>query len=195
MAVALPIAPWRLSPSSITVQQTQGEISQVREAVCTSCADSDDAPSASGYFWSPSHGGESMRCVNARAIHIGADELVWPGHAHLCRLHSCRDTLARMTRLAHAAGIQEQHWLAGTQATCATMAETIKHGATALAPDRLLVVTFSGHTEWNHDQAFWCLHDSLFPLGEMAACLARCSRPGCDSAPLWWKRPAVPSLE
>jgi hypothetical protein len=113
-----------------------------------------------------------MKHVNARAIHIGADELAWPGHAHLCRLHSCRDTLARMTRPAHAAGIQEQHWLAGTQATCAAVAETLERGATTLAPDGLLVVTFSGHTEWNHDQAFWCLHDGKFPLGEMAACLA-----------------------
>jgi hypothetical protein len=113
-----------------------------------------------------------MRCVHARAIHIGADELVWPGHAHLCRLHSCRDTLARMTRLAHAAGIQEQHWLAGKQATCAAVAETIEHGATALAPDGLLVVTFAGHTEWDHAQAFWCLHDGKLPLGKMAACLA-----------------------
>ena len=77
-----------------------------------------------------------------------------------------------MTRLARAAGIQEQRWLAGTQATCAAVAETIARGATALAPDGLLVVTFSGHTEWTHDQTFWCLHDGELPLGEMAACLA-----------------------
>lgn len=113
-----------------------------------------------------------MQRVNARAIHIGADELAWPDHAHLCRLRSCRDTLARMTRLAHAAGIREQHWLAGTQATCATVAETLAHGATVLAPEGLLVVTFSGHTVRHHDQTFWCLHDGEFPLGALAACLA-----------------------
>ena len=113
-----------------------------------------------------------MRRVHARAIHIGADALAWPGHAHLCALSSCRDTLTRMTRLAHAAGIQEQRCLAGTQATCAAVAETIAHGATALAHDGLLVVTFSGHTEWKHDQTFWCLHDGEFPLGELAAGLA-----------------------
>jgi hypothetical protein len=113
-----------------------------------------------------------MRHEHARAIHIGADELVWPGHAQLCRLHSCRDTLARMTRLSHAAGIREQHWLAGTQATCATVTETLAHGATALAPDGLLVVTFAGHTERKHDQTFWCLHDGDLPLDEMATCLA-----------------------
>src|SRR5438874_1833357 len=83
---------------------------------------------------------------------LAADELAWPGHTHLCRLHSCRDTLTRMTRLARAAGIQEQRCLAGTQATCAAVAETIARGATALAHDGLLVVTFSGHTEWKHDQ-------------------------------------------
>ena len=37
-----------------------------------------------------------MRRVNTRAIHIGADELDWPGHAHLCVLRSCRDTLAHL---------------------------------------------------------------------------------------------------
>jgi hypothetical protein len=114
-----------------------------------------------------------MKRVHARAIHIGADELAWSGHAHLCRLYSCRDTLARMTRLAYLAGVREQHWLAGTQATCAAVMEALEHGVTALAPDGLLVVTFSGHTEWNHDQAFWCLHDGELQLGEMAACLAR----------------------
>ena len=113
-----------------------------------------------------------MRRVNARAIHIGADELAEPGHAHLCVLRSCRDTPARMTRLAHAAGIQEQHWLAGTQATRAAVAETLAHGATTLAPDGLLVVTFAGHTVRHHDQTFWCLHDGEFQLGELAACLA-----------------------
>ena len=87
-------------------------------------------------------------------------------------LCSGRDTLARLTRLARAAGIQEQRCLAGTQATCAAVAETIARGATALAHDGLLVVTFAGHTEWTHDQTFWCLHDGELPLGEMAACLA-----------------------
>jgi hypothetical protein len=110
--------------------------------------------------------------VNTLAIHIGADELAWPGHAHLCVLRSCRDTLVRMTRLAGAAGIQEQRCLSGTQATRAVVAETIAHGATALDHDGLLVVTFSGHTVRHHDQTFWCLHDGEFPLGEMAACLA-----------------------
>ena len=113
-----------------------------------------------------------MRRVHARAIHIGADELAWPGHAHLCGLRSCRDTLARMTRLTHAAGIREQHWLAGTQATRAAVTETLAHGATALAHAGLLVVTFSGHTVRHHDQTFWCLHDGELPLGELAACLA-----------------------
>jgi hypothetical protein len=113
-----------------------------------------------------------MRHVNAQAIHIGADALTWPGHAHLCVLRSCRDTLARMTRLAHAAGIREQHWLAGTQATCAAVAETLAHGAGTLAPDGLLVVTFSGHTVRKHDQTFWCLQDGELQLGEIAACLA-----------------------
>jgi hypothetical protein len=113
-----------------------------------------------------------MRRVNARAIHIGADELASPGHAHLCRLHSCRDTLARMTRMAHAAGIREQHWLAGTQATRAAVAETLTRGTTALAPAGLLVVTFSGHTVRHHDQTFWCLHDGEILLGELATCLA-----------------------
>jgi hypothetical protein len=47
-----------------------------------------------------------MRRVNTLAIHLGADALAGPGHAHLCVLRSCRDTQARMTRLAHAAGIQ-----------------------------------------------------------------------------------------
>ena len=113
-----------------------------------------------------------MRRVNARAIHIGADALAWPGHAHLCVLSSCRDTLARMTRLAHAAGVRDQYWLAGTQATCAAVMETLAHGATALAPDGLLVVTFAGHTERKHDQTFWCLHDGELPLDAMATCLA-----------------------
>jgi hypothetical protein len=113
-----------------------------------------------------------MRRVNTRAIHIGADELAWPGHAHLCVLRSCRDTLARMTRLAHAAAIQEQHWLAGTQATCAAVAETIECGATTLAHGGLLVVTFSGHTVRHHDQTFWCLHDGELPLDDLAARLA-----------------------
>jgi Caspase domain len=113
-----------------------------------------------------------MRRVNARAIHIGADALAWPGHAHLCVLHSCRDTLARMTRLVHTAGIREQHWLAGRQATCAAVAETLAHGASTLAPDGLLVVTFSGHTMRHDDQTFWCLHDGEFQLGALAACLA-----------------------
>jgi len=113
-----------------------------------------------------------MQRVNALAIHIGADDLAWPGHAHLCVLRSCRDTLAHMTRLAHAAGIREQRCLAETQATYAAVTEALERGTTTLAPDGLLVVTFSGHTEWNHDQAFWCLYDSKFPLGEMAACLA-----------------------
>jgi hypothetical protein len=113
-----------------------------------------------------------MRRVNTRAIHIGADELDWPGHAHLCVLRSCRDTLARMTRLAHAAAIQEQHWLAGTQATCAAVAETIECGATTLAHEGLLVVTFSGHTVRHHDQTFWCLHDGELPLDDLAARLA-----------------------
>ncbi len=113
-----------------------------------------------------------MRRVHARAIHIGADALAWPGHAHLCVLRRGRDTLTRMTRLTRAAGIQEQHCLAGTQATRAAVAETIAHGATALAHDGLLVVTFSGHTVRHHDQTFWCLHDGELQLGEMAACLA-----------------------
>jgi hypothetical protein len=112
-----------------------------------------------------------MKRVNALAIHIGADELAWPGHAHLCVLRSCRDTMARLTRLTHAAGIWEQHWLAGTQATRAAVAETIERGATALAPAGLLVVTFSGHTVRHHDQTFWCLHDGELPLGELATCL------------------------
>src|SRR5712691_10217578 len=111
-----------------------------------------------------------MRRVNARAIHIGADALAWPGHAQLCVLRSCCDTLTRMTRLAHAAGIQEQRCLAGTQATRAA-AETIAHGASTLAHDGLLVVTFSGHTVRKHDQTFWCLQDGELPLGALAACL------------------------
>lgn len=113
-----------------------------------------------------------MRRVHTRAIHIGADELAWPGHAQLCRLRSCRDTLARMTRLAHAAGVREQHWLAGTQATRAAVAETLAHGATALNDDGLLVVTFAGHTVRKDDQTFWCLHDGELPLGALAACFA-----------------------
>ena len=113
-----------------------------------------------------------MRHVHALAIHIGADVLAWPGHAHLGVLHSCRDTLTRMTRLTRAAGLQEQRWLVGTQATCAAVVETITHGATALAPKGLLVVTFAGHTVRHHDQTFWCLHDGELPLGEVAACFA-----------------------
>jgi general stress protein CsbA len=120
-----------------------------------------------------------MRRVQARAIHIGADALAWPGHAHMSVLRGCRDTLTRMMRLARAAGIQEQRCLAGTQATCAAVAETIACEATALAPDGLLVVTFSGHTEWKHDQTFWCLHDGEIPLGEMAACLAGAAASAC----------------
>ena len=113
-----------------------------------------------------------MQRVHARAIHIGADELAWPGHAHLCRLRSCHDTLARMTRLAHAAGFQEQRCLTGTQATRTAVAETLAHGAAALAPEGLLVVTFAGHTVRKDDQTCWCLQDGELPLGEMAACLA-----------------------
>ena len=141
-----------------------------------------------------------MSRVNALAIHIGVDELAWPGHAHLCVLRSCRDTQARMTRLAHAAGIQEQHWLAGTQTTRATVAETIERGATALDHDGLLVVTFSGHTVQHHDQTFWCLHDGETQLGEIAACLAgaaasaqivvvadSCYGAACGAMPIRWR--------
>ena len=112
-----------------------------------------------------------MQRVNALAMHIGADELAWPGHAHLGALRGCHDTLARMTRLTRAAGIQEQQCLAGTQATRAAVAEALTRGASALAPEGLLVVTFCGHTVRHHDQTFWCLHDGESPLDALAACL------------------------
>jgi hypothetical protein len=52
----------------------------------------------------------------------------------------------------------------------AAVVETLAHGATALAPAGLLVVTFAGHTVRHHDQTFWCLHDGELPLGAVAAC-------------------------
>jgi hypothetical protein len=113
-----------------------------------------------------------MRHVHALAIHIGADALAWPGHAHLGGLPSCRDTLERLTRLTRAAGIQEQCCLAGTQATCAAVTETLTRGATALDHKGMLVVTFAGHTVRHHDQTCWCLHDGESPLSEIAACFA-----------------------
>jgi hypothetical protein len=87
-------------------------------------------------------------------------------------LYSGHNTLARMTRLTHAAGIREQHWLAGTQATCATVAETIAHGVNTIDHDGLLVVTFSGHTVRKDVQTFWYLQDGEIRLGEIAARLA-----------------------
>lgn len=108
----------------------------------------------------------------ALAIHIGADVLTCPEHAHLSKLRGCHDTFVRMARLTYAAGIQEQQCLLGWEATCAAVTATLKHAAASLAPGGLLVVTFSGHSVRKHAQTFWCLQDGELPLREVAACLA-----------------------
>jgi hypothetical protein len=116
--------------------------------------------------------------TSGRAIHIGADTLTDPRHAHLAALRSCRDTVTRFSRLAAASGITEQRVLAGVCATRARVRAALQRAATELDPRAQLLLTFTGHTDPDDHRAdgsrdvAWCLYDGALRLAEVAALLA-----------------------
>jgi hypothetical protein len=112
------------------------------------------------------------------AIHIGADVLTSPRHARWPAVRSCRNTVARATRLAAAAGITHQHQLLGTHASRARTGHALREAAAGLDPHGHLLVTFTGHSDREPaapDQPpaiAWCLHDGTLPLAQVAALLS-----------------------
>ena len=81
------------------------------------------------------------------AIHIGADVLTSPRHAHWPAVRSCRDTLQRTTRLAAAAGITRQLELLGARASRAEVTGALRQAAAELDPDGHLLLAFTGHSD------------------------------------------------
>ncbi len=110
--------------------------------------------------------------ARAVAIHIGADRLASPEHAHLRSLRSCADTVDRMTRMCAAAGIAEQRRLLGDLATRAGVCEALA-AAAARVPEGLVVISYSGHSIRKDGQTRWCLYDGELAVGAVAAALSR----------------------
>jgi hypothetical protein len=113
--------------------------------------------------------------VNALAIHICADvasagpDRRWPPSM------AAADTVQRTARICAHAGIVEQHTLAGEQATMAAVRAALQQASERLAPDGVLVMTFSGHTvrgDGPIGTARWCLFDGGLELSEIARHLA-----------------------
>jgi len=112
------------------------------------------------------------------AIHIGADVLTSPRHAHWPAVRSCRDTLQRTTRLAAAAGITRQLELLGARASRAEVTGALRQAAAELDPDGHLLLAFTGHSDRERTDPDgppdigWCLYDGTLPLAEVAALLS-----------------------
>jgi hypothetical protein len=115
------------------------------------------------------------------AVHVGADVLASPQHRDWPPVRSCRDTLARMTRLCASAGVDRQECLAGPHATLARVRSAIAGAAATLAPDGLLVLTFAGHSERARPgtEAGWCLVDGTLTFAGLAAALAGAPPSAC----------------
>jgi hypothetical protein len=111
----------------------------------------------------------------AAAVHIGADVLTHPRHAAWARPLSCRDTVARLSRLCQAAGIGAQRTLLGADATAGRACAALAGAAAGTGPGGVLVVTFSGHSECpvpgGHGGG-WCLHDQALRHAQTARLLA-----------------------
>jgi Caspase domain len=112
------------------------------------------------------------------AIHIGADVLTVPQHAHWPAVRSCRDTMERTSRLASAAGITQHRRLLGARATRAEVIDALRRAAAELDPRGHLLLAFAGHSDRERasedapPKVAWCLHDGTLPLAEVAALLA-----------------------
>jgi hypothetical protein len=117
----------------------------------------------------------SVAGPRSAAVHIGADVLRNPRHAAWARPLSCRDTVERLSRMCHGAGIRAQQALLGPDATTERTRAAITASAADIGPGGLLVLTFSGHSErpvpGEHDGG-WCLHDAALRHVETAALLA-----------------------
>lgn len=111
-------------------------------------------------------------------VHIGADVLTGARYARWPPVYACRDAIARMSRLCAAAGVPEQRRLLGRQATRDRIRHSLEAAVADLAPDGLLVLTFTGHSDRGetgphgvHDIQ-WCLYDGTLPLAEITQILA-----------------------
>jgi hypothetical protein len=110
------------------------------------------------------------------AIHVGADILTSPQHAHRPAVRSCRDTIERTSRLANAAGITRQCRLLGARASRAEVKGALRRAAAGLDPHGHLLLAFTGHSDRDPGDGppgvAWCLYDGSLPLAEVAALLA-----------------------
>jgi hypothetical protein len=109
------------------------------------------------------------------AVHVGADVLESPKHAGWARLLSCHDTVERLTRVCHAAGVRTQQHLLGRRATVGRIRDAIAGPATRISEDGVLVLTFSGHSERaipGEHHGSWCLRDGVLRHTETVELLA-----------------------
>jgi hypothetical protein len=88
---------------------------------------------------------------------------------------SCLDTVERLTRLCHAAGVQSQHRWLGVDATVGRVRDAIAGAVSGIGPDGLFVLTFSGHSERavpGEHLGGWCLRDGVLRHTQTAELLA-----------------------
>jgi hypothetical protein len=109
------------------------------------------------------------------AVHIAVDVLESPEHARWAELRSGLDTVERLTRVCHAAGVRSQDCLLGADATVGRVGAAIAGAAGRIGPDGLLVLTFSGHSERavpGEHLGGWCLRDGVLRHTRTAELLA-----------------------
>lgn len=120
--------------------------------------------------------------VRRVAIHIGANVLTAEHHQHLPAIRGCHDSIARLTRIGRATGIEEYLVLIGPSASRARLAGALDAAAARLDDDGALVVTYTGHSLRGDGPAAatrWCLADgdlAIVELGAMLRCLPTSAR-------------------
>jgi len=121
--------------------------------------------------------------MQARSIHIGAGTFAWPGGDQPSPLPDVAFSATRMSKLCAEAGITALPPLVDDHADIAAVSAAITAAAVELAPDALLVITYTGHgavraaidepgNDEPRDQA-WCLHDGLLRDNDLRRLLAK----------------------
>lgn len=113
--------------------------------------------------------------LRALALHVCADVATTGLQRTYPPSVAAPDTIRRAAAIARHLGIIDQRTLAGEQATAAALRGELHRAALTLAPDGLLFLTFSGHTERGEgpiETARWCLVGGGVELGTIAGDLA-----------------------
>ncbi|HEU4538579.1 MAG TPA: hypothetical protein VFS00_30875, partial [Polyangiaceae bacterium] len=109
----------------------------------------------------------AARPPRASCLHVAADLLSSPEHAHLRPDRAARDAVARVARLCASLGARNQRTLRGEEATCGEVVASMASAVDEVGADGLFVLTFSGHTVLKPGPR-WCLYDGALGLERVA---------------------------